>query len=185
MVPFPPTTGPGASDAVGAGATVEAGTLVSIVGATEELATAEEEASVVEATAVVVASAEEVAASEVVAAALLVAAGVETEMVTPADSQSACAAPRAFCWSDALQAPSMHDVELLTKVSLEQAHAKSVKLQSVDEIPVVRHDKEQSGKSLKLWAETMATRPATKTATDFILYKKELRDASANECPRR
>jgi len=71
------------------------------------------------------------------------------------------------------------------KVSLLQAHAKSVILQEVDEIPVVRQVSEQEGKSLKLWAETTAIKPATKTATDFILYKKELRDASANECPRR
>lgn len=185
MVPLP-TTGPGASEAVGTTTRVEvaedAGTLVSIVGATEELGTAEETAEVVAAalvvaTAVVVGSAEEVAASEV-------DAGVETDMVTPADSQSASAAARAFCWSEALQAPWMHDVELLMKVSLEQAHAKSVKLQEVDEIPVVRQLSEQSGKSLKLWAETMAIKPVTKTATDFILYKKELRDASANECPR-
>lgn len=181
------TTGPGPSDAVGTiTAVVVTGTLVSTV-STEELETAEEAAEVV-ATAVVVASTEEleVAASELEldAAALEEAAGVETEMVTPADSHSAEAAARAFCWSDVLQAPSMHVVELLTKAELEQAHAKSVKLQSVCEMPAVRHVKEQLGKSLKLWAETMATKPATKTATDFILYKEELKDESANECPR-
>lgn len=98
MVPLP-TTGPGASEAVGTITAVEvaedAGTLVSIVGATED--TAEETAEVV-AAAVVVASAEEVGAAEV-------AAGVETVMVTPADLQRASAAARAFCWSEALQAP--------------------------------------------------------------------------------
>jgi len=104
LVPLP-TTGPGASEAVGTITAVEvaedAGTLVSIVGATED--TAEETAEVVAAAlvvaaAVVVASVEEVGAAEV-------AAGVETVMVTPADLQRASAAASAFCWSEALQAP--------------------------------------------------------------------------------
>lgn len=186
MVLLPGITGPGPREAVGAGANEVTAELAGLPGRVEvALITAELllTAAVVVAAADVVAAAEEEAAEEAAddAAELLAAAevAVGTVMVTPTDLQRASEAARALVWSEALQELWTQEVELLMKVLLEHAHAKSVTLQLVWEIPVVRQVKAQEGKSARLCAETTAARPATITTADFILYKL------FNECLRR
>jgi len=180
LVLLPGITGPGPREAVGAGANEVTAELAGLPGRVEvALITAE----LLLTAAVVVAAAEEEAAEEAAddAAELLAATedvAVGTVMVTPAALQRASEAERALVWSEALQELWTQEVELLIKVLLEHAHAKSVILQLVWEIPVVRQVKAQEGKSARLCAETTAARPATITA-DFILYKL------FNECLRR
>lgn len=187
MVLLPGITGPGPREAVGAGANeVTAELITELAGlpgrvevATELLTTTE----LLLTAAVVVAAAEEEAAEEAAddAAELLAAeeVAVGTVMVTPTDLQRASEAERALAWSEALQELWTQEVELLMKVLLEHAHLKSVTLQLVWAIPVVRQVKAQEGKSARLCAETTAARPATRTTADFILYKL------FNECLRR
>lgn len=170
MVLLPGTTGPGPREAVGAGANEVTAELAGLPGRVEVALTT---AELLLTAAVVVAATEEEAAEEEAddAAELLAAAevAVGTVMVTPTDLQRASEAERALVWSEALQELWTQEVELLMKVLLEHAHAKSVTLQLVWEIPVVRQVKAQEGKSARLCAETMAARPATITTADFIL----------------
>jgi len=140
LVLLPGTTGPGPREAVGAGANEVTAELAGLPGRVEvALSTAE----LLLTAAVVVAAAEEETAEEEAddAAELLTAAedvAVGTVMVTPTDLQRASDAERALVWSEALQELWTQEVELLMKVLLEHAHAKSVTLQLVWEIPVVR-----------------------------------------------